>query len=305
MAIVAVAVACVILVRHLDLPAVAHAFAGASLPLLAAAAAVNLVQVWQRSLALKAMLAPVRAVGVCRLARYNFAMYAGNNLFPGRAGEVVRVHLLRAREGVPPSTTVAVALVEKVFDGIALLLLALPVPLLFPTLPRSAALGLWLLGAGGLLGLLGFWAIARYGLRRTGRSRQFAEGAQVVRRPGPFAAALGLSLLAHATDGAMVALCMAAVGIHFPPAAPLLVLLGVAIFLAVPSTPSGIGALEIGAVLALRFLGVAEERAFAFAILYHLIQLVPVTVIGLLVTAGESRGQTVEDEQARSANSIG
>ena len=74
---------------------------------------------------------------------------------------------------------------------------------------------------------------------------------------------------------------MAAVGLHVDPAAPLLVLLGIMVVLAVPSTPSSLGALEFGAVAALKLLGVDEERALAFALLYHFMQLIPVTLLGL------------------------
>ncbi len=294
-AVLAVAAACVLLVRRIDLRAMGGALLAASLPLVAAAAALNLIQVWQRSLVLRTMLAPVRITGGWRLLRYTFAMYAGNNLFPGRAGELVRIYLLKTREDVPASSTAAIALVEKVLAVAALLLLALPLPWLLPEMPRRASTALLLLGVLGLAALTAAWLVARFGQRAGGRWGEFARGAAVVRKPGLFATALGLTLSAELTNAAMVALCMAAVGIHVTVAAPLLVLLGVAVLLAVPSTPSGIGALELGAVAALRLLGVADEQALAFAIIYHMIQLVPVTLIGLACYSPGSRKRAVEE----------
>ena len=270
-----------LLCRRIDLHSVGAALAGASLSLVALAAALNLGQVVVRALCLRVMLAHVRVVGTLRLVRYNLGMYAANNLLPGRAGELVRVHLLKARDGVPASTTIAVALVEKVFDVVALLVLVLPLPLVMHTLPPTARHALWLLGAIGALALVASWLVVRFGARGPAWLARIAEGASSVSRPKPFAAALGLSVLAYAIDAAEVALCMAAVGIPVDAAAPLLVLLGVAVALSVPSTPSSLGALELGAVAALRLVGVDPERALAFALIYHFMQLIPVTLLGL------------------------
>ena len=280
-ALAVVAAAGVLFLRRLDLSQLGAALASASLPLVALATAVNLGQVGVRSLFLRALLAPVRAVRVARLCRYNLALFAANNLLPARAGELVRIELLRSREGVPPSASLAVALVEKLLDVIALLLLALPLPLLLPGLPRSAAMAMRLLGAGGLVALAAAWALARWGEGATGRLGQLARGAAVVRRGRSFAAALGWSLASHVVDAAGIAICLAALGLHLPPAAPLLVLVAVSLVLALPSAPAGIGSLEIGAVAALRLLGVDAPRALAFALVYHAMQVVPVTLLGM------------------------
>lgn len=286
-----VVVACVVFVRRLDLGSVGAALASASLPLVALAAASNLGQMVLRSLFLRALLAPVRLVRLWRLVRYNFAMCAANNLLPWRGGELVRIVLLQRREGVAPSASLAVALVEKVFDAIALLLLALPLPLFLPSLPRSVTIATLLLGAGGLIALGAAWLLAHYGQLATGRLGRFAGGAAVVRRGRSFAAALAWSLAAHLLDAAEIYVCLRALHIHLPAAAPLLVLLSLAVMLAVPSTPAGIGALEMGAVAALRLLGVDPGHALAFALVYHAMQVVPVTLLGLegvrLAAAGE------------------
>jgi len=277
----AMAGACIFLVRRLDVARLGAALAAASLPLVALAAAVNLGQVGVRALFLRALLAPVCAVPWARLCRYNLALFAANNLLPARAGEWVRIELLRSREDVPRAASLAVALVEKVLDAIALLLLALPLPLLLPGLPRSAVAAMWLLGAGGLVALVAAWALARWGERSTGRLGQLARGAAAVRRGRSLAGALGWSLASHAVDAIAIAICLAALDLHLPAASSLLVLLAVTLVLALPSAPAGMGSLEVGAVAALRLLGVDEARALAFALIYHAMQVVPVTALGM------------------------
>jgi uncharacterized membrane protein YbhN (UPF0104 family) len=280
--LVALALVGVLFVRRLDVAQLAAALRSASLPLVALAAALNLAQIGLRALFLRALLAPVRVIAPARLYRYNLALFAANNLLPARAGELVRIELLRAREDVPRSTSLAVAVVEKLFDAIALLLLALPLRLLLPGLHRSFSVTMTLLGAGGVLALAATILIATFGSGTSGWRGQIARGVAVVRRPRLFASALGWSLLSHVVDAAGIALCLAAFHIEVPAAAALLVLLGVTLVLALPSAPAGIGSVEVGAVAALRLLGVADARALAFALVYHAMQTVPVTLLGIL-----------------------
>jgi uncharacterized membrane protein YbhN (UPF0104 family) len=52
------------------------------------------------------------------------------------------------------------------------------------------------------------------------------------------------------------------------------------------ATPANLGTLEVGAVLALLELGVPKGQAVAFALSYHLLQIIPVAVIGFLMALG-------------------
>lgn len=290
-AVAGVAVAAWWLARTIDLRRAWAVVLAASPRLVLIAAALNLVQVVWRSLGLRAMLAPTRVVGVPALVRYNLAMYAANNLLPWRAGELVRIRLLATREGVPVTTTAAVALVEKVFNVLALLLLVLPLPWLLPGLPPSVARALTLLSVLVVLALAASMAVAHWGAGASHWMARFSRGAESVRRPRTFVAALGWSLAGYLTDAAEVVVCLLAVGVHVPVAASLLVLLTIAMALAVPSVPSGFGAMELSGVAALAILGVPAESALAFGVVYHLIQMIPVTLLGLegvLLASGTS-----------------
>jgi uncharacterized membrane protein YbhN (UPF0104 family) len=296
-AIAVVVGACVHFLRGLDYRSVGAALASSSLPLLGLAAALNLVQVWVRALASKVMLLPVRSVSTLQLTRYNLGMYAGNNLLPGRAGELIRIHLLHSREGVPRAAAVAVALVEKVFDVIGLLLVVLPLPFLLPGLPRAVATGTYVVGGAGVLALAATLIVSRYGKLDGGLFERFASGASAVRRLDLFSAALALTVIAWLIDAAEVVVCLRAVGIETHWAASLLILLAIAGALSIPSTPASLGALELGALAALHLLGADEARSLAFGIAYHLIQIVPTTLLGLdgIRLAASTRGGGVDD----------
>jgi hypothetical protein len=110
------------------------------------------------------------------------------------------------------------------------------------------------------------------------------EGLRAMREPRALAWSYTASLAAWTLEVNVTTLSLRAVGLRLPLGSTLFVLLAVNLALALPvATPANFGTLEVGAVLALVELGVPKERAVAFALSYHLLQLVPVAIIGLVV----------------------
>src|SRR5258708_15039590 len=144
---------CVRLLSRLELHDLARALSRASFPLVALAAAVNLIQMVVRTLRSQALLAPVRRVPMRRLVPYAFAASALSNLLPGQAGQLYRIYLLRDRESVPAATALSAALLEHALEGLAILTLVAPLPLLLDALPRWIAASFGALAAVGALGL--------------------------------------------------------------------------------------------------------------------------------------------------------
>ena len=60
--------------------------------------------------------------------------YFGNNIFPARAGELLRAIVLKKDEEVPISASLATIIVERVFDGVVML------AFVFVNLPELARL---------------------------------------------------------------------------------------------------------------------------------------------------------------------
>lgn len=67
------------------------------------------------------MLRPLKRVSVPRLFPVVVIGYMGNNIFPFRAGELLRSYVLRQREDIPISSSLATVVVERVFDGLVML----------------------------------------------------------------------------------------------------------------------------------------------------------------------------------------
>jgi uncharacterized protein (TIRG00374 family) len=60
--------------------------------------------------------------------------YMGNNIYPARAGELLRAYVLRERESLPISASLATIFVERAFDGVVML------AFVFLNLPELASL---------------------------------------------------------------------------------------------------------------------------------------------------------------------
>ena len=92
-----------------------------------------------------------------------------------------------------------------------------------------------------------------------------------------------LTLAAWLVEVNVVLITLHAFGLHPSAGVSLLVLVAVTLALVVPFAPPGnLGTLEVGAMLALMEFGVSKEPALAFALIYHLLQVVPICLLGLV-----------------------
>jgi uncharacterized protein (TIRG00374 family) len=78
--------------------------------------------VWARTWRWHYMLRPIKTVSLVRLFPVVVIGYMGNNVYPARAGELVRAYVLRKKEAVSISASLATIIVERIFDGVVMLL---------------------------------------------------------------------------------------------------------------------------------------------------------------------------------------
>jgi uncharacterized protein (TIRG00374 family) len=78
--------------------------------------------VWARTWRWHYMLRPIKAVSLVRLFPVVVIGYMGNNVYPARAGELIRAYMLRKKEAVSISASLATIIVERIFDGVIMLL---------------------------------------------------------------------------------------------------------------------------------------------------------------------------------------
>ena len=83
--------------------------------------AIYFVGVWARSWRWHYLLRPIKKISTTSMFPIVTIGYMGNNIYPARAGEVLRAVVLKRHEGVPVSASLATIIVERIFDGVVML----------------------------------------------------------------------------------------------------------------------------------------------------------------------------------------
>jgi uncharacterized protein (TIRG00374 family) len=96
--------------------------------------AVYFVAVWVRAWRWHYLLGPIKRIPTRAMFPIVAIGYMGNNIYPARAGEVLRAVVLKRREQVPISASLATIIVERIFDGVVML------AFVFVNLPELAKL---------------------------------------------------------------------------------------------------------------------------------------------------------------------
>jgi glycosyltransferase 2 family protein len=229
------------------------------------------------------------------------------NVVPGRAGELARPYALMKSEKVPFSTGVASVVVDRVFDGIVVLLLLL-VAVLDPTFPKGASLNgrsissFAMIGTVGLvIGLAGLFTLvlfpatfiqsARWMARLiipkleepvAGFLERFAAGLTILRDPRRFLLAFMWTVVHWVVCAVSYWIGYRAIGLDAPFMSAIFVQSLIVLSVAVPSSPGFVGVFEGAAFLGLSVYGVPKEIAVAWAIAYHVASYIPVTVLGII-----------------------
>lgn len=229
-----------------------------------------------------------------------------NNLLPARAGEIARAYALTRQTSVPFATSIASLAVDRLFDMLVILLLAV-VAFMDPRFPHEARIAGQTLGhiAQGSIVIVMILLAALYSLaffptklerafelfaRRVSPELEergkvalirFSEGLSVLRTPGRFGAVLMWTIAHWLLNALAFWLGFKAVGITLPFSSALFLQALIAVGVALPSAPGFFGFFEKLATVGLGLYGVPAELATSWAIGFHILSFIPITVIGL------------------------
>jgi glycosyltransferase 2 family protein len=229
-----------------------------------------------------------------------------SNVLPARVGEVARAFALsREVRRIPFTSAFASVAVDRVFDGVVVLLLMF-VATLDPRFRDGATIAgqpasYWV-GAGAVfiaavvaaLYVMVFfpsriiWLFEVITRRAPDRVTQtgrqvliaFSSGLGVLRSPGLFAAVFAWTLLHWLLNAFAFWLMFKAVGIDSPFSAALFLQGIIAIGVAIPAAPGFFGLFEAFGKAGLRIYGVPEDLAVAWAFTFHFLSFIPITAIG-------------------------
>ena len=237
-------------------------------------------------------------------------MFIGN-IVPARAGELARAYALsREHPRVGFAAAFASIAVDRVFDAVVILLL-LFVSMLDPAFPAGTRIGNqpianW--AGGGIIAVVAVlfalyavvlfpqrvltifeFIVRRLAPKLEARGRDalvaFAGGLSVLRSPRRFGSVLTWTVLHWLMNAVAFWLGFRAVGIARPFSTALFVQGIIAIGVALPSAPGFFGVFEAVAKESLAVYGVGPDLAVAWAIGYHILSFIPITVMGAVYFA--------------------
>lgn len=234
-----------------------------------------------------------------------------NNILPLRAGEVTRALVLSREERRIPFTSAFASLaVDRIFDAIVILVL-LVAAMAGPGFPRGTTVfnrpveHLVILGASiALTALLALALVAffprlpiavwdrvaaavapRWAARGRNLLVGFTGGLGALRHGRLFAAVFAWSTVQWLVGALSFWIGFRAVGIDASFGAAVFLQSLLALGVAAPSAPGFFGVFEVVAVAALAVYGIPASLAVSYAIGYHILSFIPITVIGLAYLA--------------------
>ena len=277
---------------------------GANYLYIAAAIGVYFVDLGIRALRWQVLLATTGHIPAKRLYPVLAVGYMANNLLPGRVGELSRAYLVAQREHVSGSAVLATVAIERVMDGLTVLVLLLAALALLPeasfqvgwlgllTQVAVVTFGLALLAFVVLIVARRFWLalIGRIfrqlphhiGNRLVTLLDRFITGLDVLRDPREVGWTIGLSVLVWLVGAVTYLLVARSFGVHLSFVAAIATICVVNLATAIPQAPGGLGAFEAAAQGFLILLGTSATTAFGITIVLHAVLFFPVVVVGLL-----------------------
>ena len=313
--------------RKVDFALVWEQLTGANLAFVALGIGFYFIALFVRTWRWRVLLSPMKSVPIQKLFSILSAGYMANNIYPARAGDLLRAVLLRKNENVPISASLATIIVEHLFDGIAILALVLlnlgqltsfaPNSQWVDIIETSAfwvglVFGLILLVFIGMVFLpekmnkVSEWVIKHLvpgKLREplSGIIHKFADGLQVLHSPVQSLLVMFQSVLIWVVEAGLYWGVMRAMRLDLTYQSLLLIVGIVNLVLLVPAAPGGLGTFDAATKSMMEVFGVNPENALSYALLLRAALWLPVTVVGAFFFVKEgisltSDLETLQDE---------
>lgn len=274
---------------------------------------VYFIGVWVRAWRWHYLLKPIKEIPTKNMFPITVIGYMGNNIYPARAGEVLRAVILKRKEGVPVSASLATIIVERIFDGVVML------GFIFVNLSELAKLTgssgfvgniqeVALIGTGVFIGALGVfllaamfpqvtakigtWVIERIMPQRLREKiidimNKFLDGLASLRSPFNVLMVFFTSVIIWLLETGKYWFVMYA--FNFKVKFFTLMLMNGIVNLAttIPSAPGYIGTFDAPGIAVLTAYGVNQATAAGYTLTLHVALWLPITLLGVYFMARE------------------
>jgi uncharacterized protein (TIRG00374 family) len=279
--------------------------------------AIYFFGVWARTWRWHYMLRAIKPIPLRKLFPVVCIGYMGNNIYPARAGELIRAYVLRRKENVSVSASLATILVERIFDGVIMLLFVFVGLPLAPSIPLNwrrfvIVFSLLFFGALAVFFVIAAsprrsqivynWVIDRLVPQRfrepvRGFADRFMEGLYFLRSGRDVAMIFVTSLVVWLAETGKYWFVMHA--FDFSVSFFVLMLMNgvVNLFTTIPSAPGYLGTFDEPGIEVLKAFGVPENLAGAYTLVLHAALWFPITALGAWYMWRES--VSIPDAQRR------
>lgn len=267
--------------------------------------AVYFVAVWARTWRWHYLLRPIKRVRLDKLFPVVVIGYMGNNVYPFRAGEFIRAWVLRRNEGVSISASLATIIVERIFDGLVMLIFVFATLPFAPIPTQYDQLVIWttvlffgVLAVFFVLALrpaltrrLYTWVFERFipaeGLRKglLGLADRFMDGLSSLRSPLDMLMTLVTSVVIWLTETTKYWFIMHAFNFEVSFFVLMLMTAVVNLFTTLPSSPGYVGTFDEPGIEVLKAFGVPHSVAAAYTLVLHAALWFPITLLGVYYMA--------------------
>lgn len=286
---------------------------------------VYFLGVWARAWRWHYLLRPIKAISTRQMFPVVAIGYMGNNIYPARAGEVLRAVILKQKEGVPISASLATIIVERIFDGVVMLgfifvnlgelarltggagvigEVSIQSIALFGTAAFGGALVVFLLAAmfpgqanRVIRALTGRFAPERFRERVDGVVERFLGGLESLRSPREALMVFVTSVVIWLFETAKYWFVMHAFPFEVSFFALMLMNGVVNLATTIPSAPGYIGTFDAPGIAVLVAYGVNRAVAASYTLVLHVALWVPITALGAYYLARE--GLRVSEARAQ------
>jgi hypothetical protein len=319
----------VLLLRKIDLASLLDALGRLDLGYLTAAILLTFFSYWLRAVRWRYLLILERPLPLSSLYAATVIGYMANNLFPARLGEFIRAWVLAHREQLPGATVFASLVIDRLFDGMSVMVM-LALVLLSLQLPPDMEQAALMLRVGGL-SALGFYlavmsVLVLLKLRPVATLRvvgallrpfpqgvserviplagNFLAGVRLSRNSKHLLAILGSSLLIWISATLPIQLILYGFGIHLPLTVSFFIMVLLVFAVMVPAAPGYIGTYHLACYTGLAAFGLSDSQAVSIALVVHGVGFFPVILAGLLhvwqqgISLGALRRQASGEEKS-------
>ncbi len=268
---------------------------------------VYFLAVWGRTWRWHYLLASIQKIKLSSLFPIVVIGYMGNNIYPARAGEVLRAYVLKRREGISISSSLATILVERVFDGVVMLFFIFVSLPFAPMPPYLRQLVIW--SSTLFFGVLGgFFLVAskphlakslyyrtiesfipaRFRAKVEGILDRFMEGLGGLRRPQDVLMIFFTSVFIWLTETTKYWFVMHGFDFIVPFYVLMLMTAVVNLATTLPSSPGYIGTFDAPGIRILVQFGVPGPIAAGYTLVLHAALWLPITLLGIFYMLKES-----------------